>query len=122
MAKTDEESAAAEQSWDTLATHLIETEHDVERGRMMSADAVTCGGKVFAFRSSKTGTEGLGVRLGRDYDFASLPTQDWTHLAPFKAKPPMKDWVMVSDMDARHWPELAGIALTLMREKLGTGS
>ena len=89
---------------------------------MMSAEAVTYRGKVFAFRSTKTGTAGLGVRLGRDFDFPSIPTDEWTHLAPFKTKPPMKDWIIVRDDQARHWPELAGIALTLMRKRQGNSS
>ncbi len=119
MAKHDKEPTAAERSWEALACDLIANEHDVERGRMLSADAVTYRGKVFAFRSTKAGGAGLGVRLGRDYDFSSLPTDQWTYLAPFKTKPPMKDWIMVSDAHIGHWSELASIALKLMREKSG---
>lgn len=101
--------------WRALADRLAADEPQVAHGRMMSAEAITCGGKVFAFRSTKTGMAGLGLRLGRDYDFASLPTDEWAHLAPFKTKPPMQDWIIVADAEARHWPALAQIALALMR-------
>ena len=110
--------AAAEHAWHQLAERLVASESDVELGRMMSAEAVTCRGKVFAFRSTKTGTAGMGFRLGRDYDFATLPTDQWAHLAPFKTKPPMKDWIIVPDAQAEHWPMLAKSALEIMRGKL----
>ncbi len=117
MTKTDNGSTDGAETWEALADRLVSSEEGVEHGRMMSAEAVTYQGKVFAFRSTKSGTAGLGVRLGRDFDFPSIPTDAWTHLAPFKTKPPMKDWIIVADHQAHHWPGLANIALTLMREK-----
>ncbi|MEM9717567.1 MAG: hypothetical protein AAF826_13720, partial [Pseudomonadota bacterium] len=84
-------SALSEAWLDASAAFLLRNP-DVDTGRMMSADALVYKGRVFAFFSTKGGRVGLGCRLGRDYDFDSLDLVDWQHLAPFKTKPPMKDW------------------------------
>ncbi len=103
--------------WTHLAERLVDAHQDVAHGRMMSAPAVTCGGKVFAFYSGKEGMQGLGIRLGRDYDIDSLGLTDWAYLAPFKTKPPMKDWIIVGSGQADRWADLSEIALDLMRKK-----
>ena len=90
---------------------------DVSHGRMMSAPAVTCAGKVFAFYSAKAGMAGLGARLGRDYPIADLRLKSWQHLSPFTTKPPMKDWIVVPPEEAARWGEVAEIALTAMRTR-----
>ena len=41
--------------WNELANDLLQL-HGTARGRMMSADAVTLNGKVFAFHSTKGGS------------------------------------------------------------------
>lgn len=103
-------------AWRALADEVVAREKGVERGKMMSSDAVTLGGKVFAFHTTKGRFEGLGLRLGRDYDVESLGLTAWEHLAPFRSKPPMLDWVLVGADDIDRWPELASIALERMRE------
>jgi hypothetical protein len=101
--------------WRHLAAGLVDREAGVEHGRMMSSEAVTLGGKVFAFHTTKGRFEGIGLRLGRDYDVGSLKLKSWEHLAPFKSKPPMKDWILVGPVHQDRWPELAGLALARMR-------
>lgn len=83
---------------------------------MMSAPALAHNGKVYAFFSTKGGGIGLGLRLGRDFDFDSLGVA-WQHLAPFKTKPPMKDWILVSFEDAAQWEALADQALVIARAR-----
>ncbi len=99
--------------WSELCARQIALRPDVARGRMMSADALTHAGKVFVFFSTRGGRTGLGLRLGRDYPVESLGLTDWQHLAPFKTKPPLKDWIVAGAGDADRWNELAELALSL---------
>ncbi len=110
------ESTDSETVFQRIADELVAANDGVEHGRMMSAPAVTWGGKVFAFYSRRGGPLGMGFRLGRDYEFGTLPVKDWAHLAPFKTKPPMRDWIKVADKDSDHWPQIAELALARMRE------
>jgi len=102
--------------WDALSQRLARDSREVSLGKMMSAPAVTFRGKVFAFYSTKGGRIGLGCRLGRAFDFNSLNLTDWQHLAPFKSKPPMKDWIVAGMGDVSRWTELADVALVLARQ------
>ena len=89
----------------------------VAHGKMMSADALTWRGKVFAFHSTKGGSIGLGCRLGRTFDIPPLGLTDWQHLAPFKTKPPMKDWIVVGYADRDRWFDIVQAALTVAQEQ-----
>lgn len=116
--KVDREADATDSdgsAWRQLADNLVASEAGVAHGKMMSSDAITYGGKVFAFYTTKGRFEGLGVRLGRDFDVAGLKLSAWQHLAPFKSKPPMKDWILVGPADRNRWPELARLALKAMK-------
>lgn len=109
----------AQKVWTFLCARLLDAHGDVVPDKMMSADALTHGGKVFTFFSTKGGGIGLGCRLGRDYPFDTLPTQNWQFLAPFKTKPPMKDWIVCTMDAAEHWDFLADEALRLARLNKG---
>ena len=100
-----------QQEWQGLAANLVATDPDVAPGKMMSADALTFSGKVFAFFSTKGGRVGLGCRLGRNFDVSTLGLTDWQHLAPFKTRPPMKDWIVAGEGDLARWPALMRAAL-----------
>jgi len=107
-------AANPDEVWDHLSIGLTEKHDGVEHGRMMSSAAVTLGGKVFAFYTTKGRFHGLGLRLGRDFDVDSLKLSSWQHLAPFKTKPPMKDWILIGVDDITRWPELAELARSRM--------
>ena len=111
------QNQALQSEWTALSQRYA-AEHDgVEIGRMMSAQALTYLGRVFAFHSTKGGGIGLGCRLGRDFPFADLKLNDWRHLAPFKTKPPMKDWIVVGEADVGRWPELLDLALSVAKNR-----
>lgn len=93
--------------WDKLVRAMMAAHSDIESGRMMSADALLCRGKVFVFFSTKGGGIGLGARVGREADVSMLGLSHWQHLAPFKTKPPMKDWIVVGAADQAQWREVA---------------
>ncbi len=82
----------------------------------MSADALTYRSKVFVFFSTKGGRVGLGGRIGREIDPATLGLRDWQHLAPFKTKPPMKDWIVAGIGDVDEWMPLTLFCLDKCRE------
>lgn len=105
------------ESWCILRDRLLATHVDVLRGKMMSADALTLHGKVFVFFSQKGGRKGLGCRVGRDADLVQFGLTDWQNLAPFKSKPPMKDWIVIGSGDLAHWARIAEHCLHLSRNK-----
>ncbi len=82
---------------------------------MMSSPAVTIKGKVFAFFCDTDFLRGIGVRLGRDHDIAAEGLSEWQLLSPFKTKPPLKDWFVISPADSAQWDRLARAALKAMR-------
>ncbi|MEM9269285.1 MAG: hypothetical protein AAGA78_10160 [Pseudomonadota bacterium] len=102
--------------WLDLKSAFLARHQDVEEGRMMSAEALTHRGKVFCFYSTKGGRVGLGCRVGRDQDVEALGLQDWQHLAPFRTRPPMKDWIVAGLDDAARWERLGTVALELARK------
>ena len=107
--------------WTELADRLVAGHAGVSHGKMMSSDAVTFGGKVFAFYTDKGRFAGLGLRLGRDFDVEALKLADWEHLAPFKSRPPMVDWILVGSRHSDRWTELARLALKQMRKAAKRG-
>ncbi len=102
-------SNSSETIWLALSDELS-TWPDAAHGKMMSAPAVTRKGKVFAFYSSKGAAIGIGFRVGRNLDPDTLGLNAWQYLSPFKTKPPMKDWVIVTDEPADKLRELAQIS------------
>jgi len=103
-------STDAKVAWENLVSSVTAQHDAVARGKMMSADALLCRGKVFVFYSTKGGMTGLGARVGRDADLTQFALSDWQHLAPFKTKPPMKDWIVVSVGDLEQWPGITDFA------------
>lgn len=108
---------ASLESWVNLRDRMLFTHPNVSRGKMMSADALTFGGKVFAFYSTKGGRVGLGCRIGREADSSQFELTDWQHLAPFKSKPPMKDWIVIGVGDIDRWGAVAEHCLNTFRNK-----
>ena len=103
--------------WTALCERMLSVHNDVAPGKMMSADALTWGGKVFVFFTTKGGRVGLGCRVGRDLDLSPYDLSDWQHLAPFKTKPPMKDWIVLGAGDLARWSEFADLCLERARQK-----
>ncbi|MEL6201685.1 MAG: hypothetical protein AAFR39_04930 [Pseudomonadota bacterium] len=106
-----------QQNWISLREQLRMEHNDISPGRMMSADALTYRGKVFVFFSEKGGRVGLGCRIDRSTNVASLDLTDWHHLAPFKSKPPMKDWIVIGYGDVSRWKQIAELCLTIAKQR-----
>lgn len=116
--KPDTEDELA-RHWQALARQMVSDHEGVEHGRMMSADALTYGGKVFVFFSTKGGIVGLGCRVGRDTNMGVFGLENWQHLAPFKTRPPMKDWIVAGGRDVARWADLANYSLEKAIENKG---
>lgn len=103
----------SQREFQSVADAMVASHDGVEHGRMMSHPAIAYRGKVFAFQGSRGD---MGFRLGAGFDFSEFGVAKVELLAPFKTKPPMKDWFRIAADDARHWPELAERALRRMRD------
>ncbi len=57
----------------------------------------------------------MTFKLGKDFDPASVSLQQVQWLSPFKNKPPMKTWFVVSEAEIDKWEMLAGLALEKMK-------
>ena len=53
----------------------------------------------------------------RETDFDALGLTDWQHLAPFKTKPPMKDWIVAGIGDRARWGALMDLAYDVARQR-----
>ena len=100
-------------AFQSIADAMVASQDGVEHGKMMSHPAIAYRGKVFAFYASR---DDMAFRLGAGFDLAPFGITDFELLAPFKTKPPMKDWFRISAADAPHWPKLAEHALQRMRD------
>ena len=103
--------------WRSLSAAFLTTHPEVRTGNMMRSPALALHGKVFAFFTIHGGRTGLGVRLGRDTDFDALNMTNWQHLAPFRTKPPMKDWIVSGVADRARWPGLMDLAFDVARRR-----
>lgn len=98
--------------FESLSSTLLK-EEDVERGKMMREPALKCRDKVFCFYWAEKET--MGFELGKGFDIENTGVKEYSFLSPFKNKPPMYAWYLVSSQELPFWPSLAKIALDRMR-------
>ncbi len=79
----------------------------VQIGKMMSAPALKYNDKVFLFFHK---TE-MGFRLGPNFDAIKFGLLNPKPLSPFKSKPPLKGWVIVTHEESNQWDMLSTLAL-----------
>ena len=97
-----------------IAETLTAEQSAVTWGKMMSSPGIKYGDKFFAFYYNK----GVVFRFGRDFAPESVGINNYTHLSPFKTKPPLRDWFCITADDQDRWAELANIAMQRMAENL----
>ena len=78
---------------------------------MMREPALKCNGKVFAFYYQDKNA--MCFKLGKEYPIEKHGVQAFSHLSPFKHKPPMMAWYIVGAQ--QHWSDLMQVALEHMR-------
>ncbi|MEM9955215.1 MAG: hypothetical protein AAF846_26650 [Chloroflexota bacterium] len=92
---------------------LVSQHENVSKGKMMSSEAITYKGKVFAFYGRD---KMMCFKLGRDFKPENHNIAEYRILSPFKNKKPMVDWFLIDDH--QQWDTLANYALNKMREQL----
>lgn len=97
----------AEQLFNDLRREIISHHEEVHEGTMMSSPGIQYNRKNFAFLYRG----GMCFRLGRDFEPGSEGIHDYSLLNPFKNKPPLKDWFVISTEYSEKWPLLAEVAL-----------
>lgn len=98
-------------AFERIVASMSASEEDVEPGRMMSSPGLKCRDRVFAFLAK----EGMGFRLGPDFDPKAFGVKRAAPLNPFKTKGPLKGWFTVGPEERGAWEALATSALTFTR-------
>ena len=101
-------------NYEHLFDSLIAREDDVSPGVMMREPALKCNGKVFMFYYEAK--EAMCFKLGKNFPIEEHGVSEYSHLNPFKNKPPMMAWYLVGGEYEETWDRLAESALTSMRD------
>ena len=90
-----------------LVNKFSSSNPDVILGKMMSSPGLKYRNKVFAFYHK----EEMGFRLGPKFDPVKFGLLNAKPLNPFKTKPPLKGWFVISAEESKLWEPLAEMAL-----------
>jgi len=81
---------------------------EVNAGKMMSSPGITFRKKVFTFLYH----DSMVFKLGKDRDLKKeYGIDDYALLNPFKNRPPMKGWYVISKENMQVWGQMAKDAL-----------
>ena len=103
-----------EQLFNEIRDQYCDEKERVYPGKMMSSEAITFEGKVFAFLSRK---KKMVFKLGKNFD----PDQLGIEIAvfnPFRNRSPLNGWFEVPFTEKEHWNPLAQKALNLLKSEL----
>lgn len=87
---------------------------DIKTGKMMSSEAITYRGKVFAFFSRK---KKMVFKLGTDFDPYAYGIEIQI-FNPFKKRGPLNGWFEVAFSEKEQWEPLTEKALILLKTEL----
>ena len=87
---------------------------EIQAGKMMSAEAITYRGKVFAFFSR---SQNMVFKLGKDFDPDSVG-YEMQVFNPFKNRPPLNGWFEVAYAEKEQWSVLTEQALIKIQAAL----
>lgn len=102
-----------EQHFNKIRDQICQTEPDLEAGKMMSSEAITYQGKVFAFFSRK---KKMVFKLGKSFDPDCINIEIAV-FGPFKNKAPLDGWYEVPYSEMEQWETLAKRALTFIKNE-----
>ncbi len=97
--------------FERIVAQFTAMESNVHPGKMMSAPGLKYKDKVFAFLAK----DGMGFRLGREFDPVAFGLINAKPLNPFKTKGPLKGWYVVDADEIDQWESLAARALAFTR-------
>ena len=87
---------------------------EIEAGKMMSSEAITYKGKVFAFFSRK---QKMVFKLGKTFDPDSAGIEICV-FNPFTNRPPLHGWFEVPFTEKEQWIPFANKALQTLKSEL----
>lgn len=99
--------------WEIIAQKLTRKNKDVSSGKMMSAPGLKFKDKTFLYYWK----EELGCKLGKNYDIEAHNLSSWSHLNPFKSKPPLTAWYIITKEDLHQWEIAASEALKFVEKE-----
>jgi hypothetical protein len=105
----------AEEKFHFIAEKMFQELENVELGKMMSSPGIKYKTKVFAFFYQ----DRMVFRLGKGFDPTKVGVGEYSLLSPFKNKAPLAGWFEIPYDYESKWEELAQIALSVMKEKIG---
>lgn len=103
-----------EQLFNEIRDQFCLKDSKVSTGKMMSSEAITFDGKVFAFFSRK---KKMVFKLGKDFD----PDQFGIEIAvfnPFKNRAPLNGWFEIPYTEKEQWIPFTQKALTSIKSEL----
>ena len=103
-----------EQLFNEIRNQFCLKDSKISVGKMMSSEAITYDGKVFAFFSRK---KKMVFKLGKDFD----PDQFGREICvfnPFKNRAPLNGWFEISYTEKERWIPFTGKALTCLKSEL----
>ena len=80
-----------EEKFNALVDAEVERDH-VELGKLMSAPGIRYKNKNYAFFHNQT----MCFKLGKEFPIENYEVSEWAHLSPFKTKPPLKAWYILT--------------------------
>ena len=104
-----------EQLFNSIAHRFVEKHKHVARGPMMSAPGIRYKKKNFAFFYKNEMT----FKLGKNFNAKANGIKKVRHLSPFKTKPPLKAWYIVSPDQKDIWEDLTDLAFNYILQELG---
>ena len=98
-----------------IAKTLMIRDNKVNLGKMMSSPGIQYKGKNFAFIHN----DEMTFKLGKKFNAEANGIHEVRYLNPFKTKPPLKAWLVISESQSHLWPELAEFAFDYIKSELG---
>ncbi|MTI38827.1 hypothetical protein [Fulvivirga lutimaris] len=86
----------------------------IKEGKMMSSEAITYDGKVFAFFSRK---QKMVFKLGKDFD-PDKAGKDIAVFNPFTNRPPLNGWFEIPFTEKELWTTMTENALQKLKAEI----
>ena len=96
--------------FDRIVGRLIQIQ-DVTLGKMMTSPALKYRNEVFLFFHN----ESMTFKLYDPKELEPFGIKEFTFLSPFKSKPPLKNWLIISPDYADQWESLSDHTLEIAR-------
>ena len=97
--------------FNTLRDQFCEKDSFIKPGKMMSSEAITYDGKVFAFFSRK---KKMVFKLGKDFQPDTVG-REVAVFNPFKNRAPLNGWFEIPYTEKELWRPMATKALQLIK-------